>query len=134
MTLLLATVTESDILVTADGLSCATGLRDAPGRATLQKIFPVPSQAVAIGQCDAQFPEFFAFLLGVALASRGNAFLPVLDFSGDLLNQCRRRAAVKPPRAYQCADGRVDLAHGQVRFFSPATFDELGPGTSSSRR
>lgn len=51
MTLLLATVTESGILVTADGLSCATSLRDASGRATLQKVFPVPSHAIAIAQC-----------------------------------------------------------------------------------
>jgi len=51
MTLLLTTVTESGILVTADGLSCATSLRGASGRATLQKIFPVPSRAVAIAQC-----------------------------------------------------------------------------------
>ena len=55
MTLLLATVTEHDILVTADGLSCATNLRDAPGRATLQKIFPVPSHPVAFAQCGPNF-------------------------------------------------------------------------------
>ncbi len=93
-----------------------------------------PFAADEVFEFDAQFPEFLAFLLGVALASRSDALLPVLDFSGGLLNQCRRRTAVKPPRSYQYADGRVDLADGQVRFFFPATCHELGPGTSSSRR
>jgi hypothetical protein len=55
MTLLLASVTERDILLTADGLSTAQGLAGAPGRATLQKIFPLPRHSIAVAQCGPNF-------------------------------------------------------------------------------
>ena len=57
MTLILVTVKKHEILVTADGLSSSTKLRNASGRATLQKIFAMPSRSVAIAQCGKNFVD-----------------------------------------------------------------------------
>jgi len=54
MTLLLATVSNDEVLMTSDGLSTVESLK-APGRTTLQKILPIPSRPVAIAQCGGNF-------------------------------------------------------------------------------
>lgn len=56
MTLLLATVSDDEIVITADGLSAAERLH-APGRTTLQKIFPLASHRMAVAQFGCNFLE-----------------------------------------------------------------------------
>lgn len=54
MTLLLASVSNEAVLITSDGVSIVESL-NAPGRTTLQKIFPIPSRPMAIAQCGGNF-------------------------------------------------------------------------------
>ena len=54
MALLLATVCSDEVLITSDGLSMVEKLR-TPGRATLQKTFPIPPRPIAIAQCGGNF-------------------------------------------------------------------------------
>lgn len=54
MTLLLATLSDEAVLITADGLSIVESF-GAPGRTTLQKIVPIPLRPVAVAQCGGNF-------------------------------------------------------------------------------
>lgn len=59
MTLIFASVKKDEVVVTADGLSCSRQWNYAPGRATLQKIFPSPLRPIAIAQCGKNFVDVY---------------------------------------------------------------------------
>ena len=93
-----------------------------------------PLAAYQVFESNAVYPQFLECSLAVELPSGGVSLLPVLDFAGGVLDERRRRPAVKPPTADQGAGGGMDLAHRQLGIFSPAACRGLAPGTSNSRR
>lgn len=78
MTLLVATVSQEQVLLASDGLSIVESL-NAPGRTTLRKVFPIPSRPIAIAQCGRNFLNTEArgeMSIGKAIAEWYDSELP----------------------------------------------------------
>ena len=70
-------------------------------------------------------------IFSVETYRNGVALVGALDDVGRVFNQPGRGATVKPPGANQRADGRVDLADSEFRFFPPEVAREQSPGTGN---
>ena len=71
-------------------------------------------------EADAGFSQVSFGGLGVADACGGVSALVILEFLGRAIEQLVQREPLKPPCLNDVADGRPDLADGQLRVFPPS--------------